>query len=62
MLQLHILPVDFFTRNPALDVPSNRNLTSKYHAEQQDSNGVTTTTVTVQDGQSQQAACCKTAS
>ncbi|TDZ36599.1 Copper amine oxidase 1 [Colletotrichum spinosum] len=29
-IQLHITPVDFFNANPALDVPSNRNLTSKY--------------------------------
>ncbi|KAK1963022.1 hypothetical protein LY78DRAFT_717875 [Colletotrichum sublineola] len=30
MIQLHITPVDFFTVNPALDVPSNRNLSSQY--------------------------------
>ena len=28
IMQLHLKPVDFFTENPALDVPSNRNLTS----------------------------------
>ncbi|PVH72875.1 hypothetical protein DL98DRAFT_520269 [Cadophora sp. DSE1049] len=28
IMQLHFKPVDFFTENPALDVPSNRNLTS----------------------------------
>ncbi|CZT46700.1 related to peroxisomal amine oxidase (copper-containing) [Rhynchosporium secalis] len=28
IMQLHIKPADFFTANPALDVPSNRNLTS----------------------------------
>ncbi|TEA19129.1 Copper amine oxidase 1 [Colletotrichum sidae] len=29
-IQLHMTPVDFFSANPALDVPSNRNLTSEY--------------------------------
>ena len=29
-LQIPILPVDFFTCNPSIDVPSNRNLTSQY--------------------------------
>ena len=28
IMQLHLKPVDFFTENPALDVPSNRNLSS----------------------------------
>ncbi|OHW98995.1 copper amine oxidase 1 [Colletotrichum incanum] len=32
-IQLHITPVDFFTENPAIDVPSNRNLTSQYVQE-----------------------------
>ncbi|KAK8018105.1 copper amine oxidase 1 [Apiospora marii] len=29
IMQLHITPSDFFTRNPAIDVPSNKDLTSK---------------------------------
>ncbi|KAI1858990.1 uncharacterized protein JN550_012252 [Neoarthrinium moseri] len=29
MIQLHINPVDFFTANPAIDVPSNRDIASK---------------------------------
>ncbi|KAJ5018477.1 Copper amine oxidase 1 [Colletotrichum sp. SAR 10_99] len=49
-IQLHINPVDFFTSNPALDVPSNRNLTSKYAGE--------TTSVTV-NGKDSGASCCK---
>lgn len=28
-MQLHLTPADFFTRNPAIDVPSNKDLTSK---------------------------------
>ncbi len=28
IFQLHFKPVDFFTENPAIDVPSNRNLAS----------------------------------
>lgn len=27
--QLHIKPADFFSANPAIDVPSNKNLSSK---------------------------------
>jgi primary-amine oxidase len=27
--QLHVKPADFFSENPAIDVPSNKNLTSK---------------------------------
>ncbi|KAK7976567.1 hypothetical protein PG989_015030 [Apiospora arundinis] len=29
IMQLHLTPADFFTRNPAIDVPSNKDLTSK---------------------------------
>ncbi|KAK8045034.1 hypothetical protein PG993_005058, partial [Apiospora rasikravindrae] len=29
IMQLHLTPSDFFTRNPAIDVPSNKDLTSK---------------------------------
>lgn len=29
MLQLHITPSDFFTGNPALDVPSDKDISSK---------------------------------
>lgn len=29
MLQLHITPSDFFTGNPALDVPSNKDIGSQ---------------------------------
>ena len=29
IMQLHITPSDFFTKNPAIDVPSYRDLTSK---------------------------------
>jgi primary-amine oxidase len=29
MLELHITPSDFFTKNPAIDVPSNKDLISK---------------------------------
>jgi len=27
--QVHMLPSDFFTANPSIDVPSNKNLSSK---------------------------------
>ncbi|GJC81665.1 copper amine oxidase 1 [Colletotrichum liriopes] len=37
-IQLHITPVDFFTGNPALDVPSNRNLASQYAQEMVEGN------------------------
>ncbi|KAK8069443.1 hypothetical protein PG994_006059 [Apiospora phragmitis] len=29
IMQLHLTPADFFSRNPAIDVPSNKDLTSK---------------------------------
>jgi primary-amine oxidase len=29
ILELNIVPVDFFTANPALDVPSDKDITSK---------------------------------
>jgi primary-amine oxidase len=29
--QIHLKPADFFTCNPAIDVPSSRNMTSKLH-------------------------------
>jgi primary-amine oxidase len=31
--QLHFKPSDFFTANPAIDVPSQRNLSSTLHGE-----------------------------
>jgi len=29
--QIHLKPADFFTRNPAIDVPSSKNMSSKLH-------------------------------
>ena len=34
ILELHIKPADFFTANPALDVPGNKNIASVYAPEE----------------------------
>ncbi|KAG9233595.1 copper amine oxidase-like protein [Amylocarpus encephaloides] len=52
IFQLHFKPSDFFTENPALDVPSDRNLTSKLHDEKE-GGGV------VRDEKKDMVACCK---
>ena len=30
---IQLKPADFFTRNPAIDVPSTKNVTSQYHEQ-----------------------------
>ncbi len=41
IFQLHYKPVDFFTENPSLDVPSNRNLASTLVKQDRSSNNTT---------------------
>lgn len=35
MMSLHINPYDFFTKNPAIDVPPSKNAASKYYGADQ---------------------------